>query len=208
MPLTVLRGGKRLKLRVQPLVKVTLGPVPAETPAFWIGVSVTPLGPALRSQLQLPPDKGLAVIDVVKESPAERAGIKLHDILLSLAGKPLTDQEQLVELVQNNGDKSAALELIREGKTQTIEITPQRRKGDRVHADGKNGPVRYLQFVQPGAVFHTWSKTPGELKVDPNPTASPAIPIYTRSRTPYEAPLKQPTARTRPPGGSTISRQS
>jgi serine protease Do len=188
--LTVLRGGKRLRLRVQPLVKVTLGPVPADTPAFWIGVSVTPLGPALRSQLQLPQDKGLAVIDVVKESPAERAGIKLHDILLSFAGKPLTDQEHLVDLVQNNGEKSAAVELIREGKTQTIEVTPQRRKGDRMLSDIKTGPAQYFQFVRPGAVFDTWSKTPGALKVDPHPTASPAIPIYTRHPTPYEAPTQ------------------
>jgi membrane-associated protease RseP (regulator of RpoE activity) len=166
--LTVLRGGKRLKLQVQPQLRVTLGPVQAEPPAFWIGVSVTPVGPALRSQLQLAQDKGLAVIDIVKESSAERAGIKLHDIILSFAGKPLPNQEQLVELVQKNGDKSAALELIREGKTQTIEITPQRRKADRLHANVKNGPVHYYQFVRPGAVFDYSSRNPGSLKVDPS----------------------------------------
>jgi membrane-associated protease RseP (regulator of RpoE activity) len=156
VPLTVLRGGKRLKLRVQPVVKVTLGPVQAEAPAFWIGVSVAALEPALRSQLQVtPPDKGLTVIDVVKEGPAAQAGVKIHDILLTLAGKPLTKQEQLIELVQANGEKSAALEVIREGKAKTIDITPARRKTARV-SDPRNKELnRYYRILQPGAVVQS-----------------------------------------------------
>jgi serine protease Do len=156
--LTVLRGGKRLKLRVQPQVNVTLGPVQAEAPEFWIGVSVTPVGPALRSQLQLPQDKGMAVIDIVKDSAAQHAGIKLHDILLSLAGKPLTDQEHLVDIVQKNGEKSAALELIREGKTQTIEITPQRRKTVRTRDEHNKALSHYYRVLQPGALVQHWER--------------------------------------------------
>jgi C-terminal processing protease CtpA/Prc len=166
--LTVLRGGKRLKWRVQPQLRVTLGPVQAGPPAFWIGVSVTPLGPALRSQLQLSGEKGMAVIDVVKESPAEHAGIKLHDILLSLAGNDLTNQERLVELVQKNGEKPAALELIRAGKTQTIEIAPRRRKPARFTADAKDGDGRsqFYSFVRPGALIPNWTTNPQQWKVD------------------------------------------
>ena len=97
-----------------------MGPVQPEPPAFWIGVSVSPLEPALRAQLKLPQNQGLLAIDVVKDSPAAQADVKVHDILLSLDGKLLDSQEKLVELVQSNGEKSVPLELIREGKTQTI----------------------------------------------------------------------------------------
>jgi serine protease Do len=128
VPLLVLRGGKQVKLQVQPYVRVTLGPVPTAASEFWIGVSVTPIGPALRSQLQVAGDRGLAVIEVVKDGPAAKAGIKQHDILLSFAGQPLVDQDQLVKSVQANGEKSASLELIREGKAQTVEVVPQRRQ--------------------------------------------------------------------------------
>ncbi len=126
--LTILRGGKKLTIQVQPRVRVTMGPVQPEPPAFWIGVSVSPLEPALRSQLKLPQNRGLLATDVVKDSPAAKADVKVHDILLSLDGKLLDSQEKLVELVQSNGEKSVPLELIREGKTQTILVTPQRRK--------------------------------------------------------------------------------
>ena len=134
-----------------------MGPVQPEPPAFWIGISVSPLEPALRSQLKLPPNQGLLAIEVVKDSPAAKADVKVHDILLSLAGKPLESQEKLVELVQSSGEKSVPLELIREGKTQTIDVTPQRRKTD--HSSGRQELDNvdyqdnlYYQVVRPGAV--------------------------------------------------------
>ncbi len=153
--LTILRGGKKLKIHVQPQVRVTIGPVQPEPPAFWIGISVSPLEPALRSQLKLPPNQGLLAIDVIKDSPAAKAEVKVHDILLSLAGKPLESQEKLVELVQASGEKSVQLEVIREGKTQTIDVTPQRRKTDQVQAAVTrlgNLENLYYQVVRPGAL--------------------------------------------------------
>jgi membrane-associated protease RseP (regulator of RpoE activity) len=157
--LTVLRGGKQLKLQVQPYVRVTLGPLAAAPSEFWIGVSVTPIGPALRSQLQLAADRGLAVIEVVKDGPAAKTGIKLHDILVSIGGQPLADQEQLVKSVQASGEKSVSLELIREGKTQTIEITPQRRQTATLRGRVRTPGNRDLRFVQ----FH-----PGLTVSNPN----------------------------------------
>ena len=135
---------------------MALGPVQAESPAFWIGVSVSPLEPALRSQLKLPESHGLLAIDVVKDSPAAQAEIKVHDILLSLNGNLLDSQEKLVELVQSNGEKPVSLELIRAGKTQTIVVTPQRRKP--APHRSKQGAMRdklfSYQVVHPGAVVN------------------------------------------------------
>ena len=150
--LTILRGGKKLKLQVQPQVRITMGPVQPEPPAFWIGISVSPLEPALRSQLKLPPNQGLLAIDVVKDSPAAKAEVKVHDILLSVAGKPLESQEKLVELVQSNGEKAIQLELIREGKTQTIDVTPERRKPDKLKSSVNGYNTFYYQLARPGAL--------------------------------------------------------
>jgi serine protease Do len=162
-PLTILRGGKRLKLQVQPQVRVTMGPVQPEPPAFWIGISVSPLEPALRSQLKLPQNQGLLAIDVVKDSPAAKAEVKVHDILLSLAGQPLESQQKLVELVQSTGEKSVQLVLVREGKNQTIDLTPQRRKAVWHATDSKVGDTFYV--VRPGA-FVTFDRTGAVATVD------------------------------------------
>jgi serine protease Do len=151
--LTILRGGKKLKIQVQPQVRVTMGPVQPEPPPFWIGVTVSSLGPALTSQLKLPQNQGLLAIDIVKDSPAAKAEVKVHDILLSLAGKVLDSQEKLVELVQANGEKSVPLELIREGKTQTIEVTPLRRKPTRINVNVNDPRVFSFRSVLPGVVL-------------------------------------------------------
>jgi membrane-associated protease RseP (regulator of RpoE activity) len=151
--LTILRGGKKLTIPVQPRVRATMGPVQPEPPAFWIGVSVSPLEPALRAQLKLPQNMGLLATDVVKDSPAAKADVKVHDILLSLDGKQLDSQEKLVELVQSSGDKSVPLELIREGKPQTIFVMPQRRQTALQQAIAQTGNPVYFQVGQPGAVL-------------------------------------------------------
>jgi serine protease Do len=150
--LTILRGGKKLKIQVQPQVRITMGPVQPEPPAFWIGISVSPLEPALRSQLKLPQNRGLLAIEISKDSPAAKSEVKVHDILLSLAGKQLESQEKLVELVQSNGEKSIQLELIREGKAQTIDVTPERRKAEQLKSSVNGYNTFYYQLARPGAL--------------------------------------------------------
>jgi serine protease Do len=172
--LLVLHHGEKKSLQVQPQIRVWFGPVRPEPPAFWIGVSVTPLEPALRDQLRIPADEGLLATDVVAEGPGARAGLKVNDILLTMDGKPLKEQPTLVELVQKNGEKSVAVEILREGSRQRIDLTPARRRGalhvSRVHHAGDWN----LNFVRPGFVVqdrsnpgaNTWDVTTYTLQDD------------------------------------------
>ena len=183
--LTILRGGKKLTIPVQPQVQVTMGPVQPAPPAFWIGISVSPLEPALRSQLKLPPNQGLLAIDIIKDSPAAKAEVKVHDILLSLAGKPLESQEKLIELVQASGEKSVQLELIREGKTQTTDVKPQRRKPDQLKSSVNGYNTFYYQLARPGALV-TVDQNGAVATVDEKGSwiadVSPTTPAFAASR--------------------------
>src|SRR5579883_280927 len=114
-----------LTLKVQPRVRVSLGPVHPEPPTYWIGVSVAPVEPALRSQLQLTGKPGLIVTDVVKDGPAAKAGVRLYDILLKFDGVELVDQAGLTQLVQSRGERAIALEIFRGGQKQEVKITPE-----------------------------------------------------------------------------------
>jgi membrane-associated protease RseP (regulator of RpoE activity) len=151
--LSLLRGGKSQQISVQPRVQVTLGPVQPEPPEFFIGVSVTLIEPALRAQLALPQNEGLSVIDVVKESAAAQAGIKVHDILLHLAGEPVTDQAKMIKMVQANGEKSMPVELIRGGEHLTVNVTPQRRKRLGLFWRAEPQKTFLVDVVRPGAVL-------------------------------------------------------
>jgi len=151
--LQVLRGGRRVNLKVQPRVRVALGPVQPESPTFWIGVSVAPIEPALRAQLELPQKHGLLAIDVVKDGPAAKAGVQPHDILLKLDGEELTNQAKLIGLVQARGEKPIPVEFVRAGNKQTVVITPQRRKGSRVSLHSDQPRTFRFDVVHPGAVL-------------------------------------------------------
>jgi membrane-associated protease RseP (regulator of RpoE activity) len=153
------RDGTARKIEVQPLIHVTFGPVmvPPTTPQFWIGVALGDVEPALRAQLRLPAKKGLLVNEVYKDSPAEKAGVKVNDILLSLNGKPLSDQKTLVDLLQANGEKTMTLELLHEGKPRgDVEITSQRRKPPGVPDPIKGHTFRW-DVVRPGVIVRETS---------------------------------------------------
>ena len=125
--LVLLRAGKKMSVKVQPLFKVSLGPVRPEPPAYWIGVSAGPVEPALRTQLQIPLGQGLIITEIHKDSPAVKAGIQPHDIFLNMDGVALSDPAALTKLVQSRGEKPLTVELLRQGHKQEIQVTPQRR---------------------------------------------------------------------------------
>ncbi len=76
---------------------------------FWIGVDGVPPDDALRTQLELPADLGVVVTKVVPDSPAAKAGLRQHDVLLSADDKPLAKLADLAEVVKTKHDKLLTL---------------------------------------------------------------------------------------------------
>ena len=85
------------------------GAPPATASQYWIGLSVEPAGP----KLELPGHQGLTVREVMPESPAAKAGIKAHDMILNAGDRPLKSVQDLVQAVQQAKEKDLVLELIR-----------------------------------------------------------------------------------------------
>jgi membrane-associated protease RseP (regulator of RpoE activity) len=97
---------------------------PAQTEGAFLGVAVQRAGPTLERQLELPPGLGLRVERVAQGSPADRAGIRPHDVLLQLDGQRLFVPEQLAGLLRGlSTELPVALELIRARETLTLGLT-------------------------------------------------------------------------------------
>jgi membrane-associated protease RseP (regulator of RpoE activity) len=157
VPLAILRAGSRVTLQVQPVIRVALRPAASRVnpSEYWIGVSVTAIEPVLRAQLRLSQNRGVIVNEVYPDSPAAKAGISLHDIIVSVEGIPITEPGQLAKSVQSKGSKPLSLSLTTKGgQPRSLTVTPERKKTNETSQVSK-APRRSLSydFVRPGAVL-------------------------------------------------------
>lgn len=121
----------------------TVKQVPLATRAFmlpvmgkyWLGVHCYPASATLRAQLGLAEDQGLVVSHVMKDSPAMKAGLEQHDVLLSIGDEKLANQMQLAKALEKHGDKKISLTYLRAGKKKSMELEPAPRKAAGVRSD-------------------------------------------------------------------------
>ena len=71
-----------------------------QKPVAYIGVLTREVPPELRSQLSLPEGFGLLVEEVMPDSPAQHAGLKVYDLLVKFEDQQLVSMEQLMLLVR------------------------------------------------------------------------------------------------------------
>lgn len=96
-----------------------------ETQAY-LGLGVGPLHPTLAAQLPEVTGKGRGVLveHVMKESPAAKAGLKQHDVLISYDKQELYSPEQLVKLVRNDEPgREVSLSYVRAGQVRETTLT-------------------------------------------------------------------------------------
>lgn len=90
----------------------------------WLGVSIRPMSDEVAQVLGFETSKG-AVVDLVsKDSPAETAGLKKGDIILSFDGTQIEALRDLTRAVADKDpDDSASITVLRRGKELTLGVT-------------------------------------------------------------------------------------
>ena len=97
------------------------------------GLVTTRASDVLREQLALERGCGLVVEAVAPGTPAARAGLKRHDVLVALDGQLLLLPEQLTALLESSrSDAPLRFEVLRAGPPATISL----------HADVTPSPIR------------------------------------------------------------------
>lgn len=104
-----------------------------------LGAQVEQPSPALVDQLDLPKGQGLVVDNVMPESPAAKAGLKPHDILLEVGGKVVSSNvdDFVRDLGEMKSDKPVDVVVLRKGKKETLKALslPEAKKPERKGAD-------------------------------------------------------------------------
>ena len=94
----------------------------------WIGVGVQDMTRELSESFKLPEIRGALITEVFRGTPADKAGIKLGDILVAVDGKAVTDSSSMLNLVAALAPgRQATLKVVRSQQETSLKVVVGRR---------------------------------------------------------------------------------
>jgi membrane-associated protease RseP (regulator of RpoE activity) len=93
--------------------------------SHWLGILAVPVDDSLKSQLKL--EDRMIVQQVIPDSPAAKAGIKQHDILLKIGETEIRNIQDLMQTIEKNPDVEMKLLVLRAGKEESVNIKSEKR---------------------------------------------------------------------------------
>lgn len=126
-------------------------------PSPFLGVATAEVPEMLADHLRLSDRSGVIVRTVVPDSPAEKAGLSVNDIITGLDGKPVADPGAFTAAINNRkpGD-SVTVDLIHKGEPRNINIKLGNRPADataRIEPQPNLGGVPKTQADQLRGLF-------------------------------------------------------
>ena len=89
----------------------------------YVGWGLTSVTPALRRALSLGPEQGALVQDVAVDTPADRAGIRAYDVVVSLDEQPVSGDEELSRRIASRQPGTiATLDVWRDGAIRHVVV--------------------------------------------------------------------------------------
>lgn len=89
----------------------------------FIGVQLMNLTPELRQHFGVEGDGGVMVAKILEDTPAERAGIAVGDIITAVDGKSVVSAGDLSRTINDREDGDpVAIEIVRDGRPQRLDV--------------------------------------------------------------------------------------
>lgn len=119
----------------------------------WLGVVVQPLSEELAQSFALDRPRGALVSEVVKDSPAEKAGIKRGDVILRYDGQAIDERTELPKAVAaTTVGKKVPVVVYRDGREQELNVEIGRLSDEEAASQATGGSgVLGLTLVAPTA---------------------------------------------------------
>ena len=121
----------------------------------YLGIMLQPLSEDLAKEFKIEGDKGALVGDVTKNSPAQKAGLKSGDIVVSVDGKQVDGPRELQLIVGTKAPGTdVSVKYLRDGREQTVNVKLAERPGKNELAqnDAPDGDPDVLDGVTVGNI--------------------------------------------------------
>ncbi len=107
----------------------------------WLGVVIQEITPDIAEAIGI--REGILVAQVVKDSPADRAGLRVGDIIVALNGKKLDSVRDLqFSVMKTKPGTEVTLTVVREGKKMKLKVKigelPEKVSGKKPRYEGEN----------------------------------------------------------------------
>jgi len=128
-----------------------------------IGIGVSSLTKQLGEYFGAPDGKGLLINNVRENSPAAKAGLKAGDIIVEADGKEIKNNTDLIRTLNEKKEGDVQLTIIRDRNRQTVQVTPEKLKGELTPMFDETSPTTNLRVVTP------------QMQIAPFTTTVPAV---------------------------------
>jgi len=94
-----------------------------EACGVWLGVEVQKLSDQLAEYFKVKDGEGMLVATVIKDTPAEKAGIKAGDVIIKIGDEDVSDRADLREAIcEKKAGDEVEVTLLRDGQKRTLRV--------------------------------------------------------------------------------------
>ncbi len=105
----------------------------------WIGVGINDIDENTAKALQLKNTNGALIVSVMKNEPADKAGMKAGDVVIQVGDKSVKNSSELLKAIAGHAPGTkVAVTVIRDGKERKLNITLGDRNSQSANNNAKN----------------------------------------------------------------------
>ena len=127
----------------------------------YIGISVSPLSAETSGITGL--ESGAVVQDVTEDAPADKAGIKTHDVIVRVGDTDITDSNDLVQVIsKSNPGDVFTFYIYRQGRQIQLDVEIGSKTESALKDEEEAEAAAEQPQEQPGQGYQGWSDNPME----------------------------------------------